>query len=59
MTTKLYPFKADCDKAGVIIHLHARSIEDAYDRLTSHPGYLQAQRKHKTNKSDWIISKEE
>lgn len=59
MATKLYPFAADSDKAGVIIHLHARDEKDAWERLSSHPGYLQAQRKHKTTRSDWKISKEE
>lgn len=58
MATKLYPYKADCEKAGVAIYLRARNEKDAMDKLVGHPGYWKAQKKFKTNKNDWIITKE-
>lgn len=58
MATKLYPYKADCEKAGVAIYLRARNEKDAMDKLIRHPGYWQAQKKFKTNRNDWIITEE-
>ena len=59
MATKLYPYKADCDKAGVIIHFKARDDKDARERLQKMVEYSRAQRKHKCGPKDWIVSKEE
>lgn len=58
MATKLYPYKAECDKAGVIIHFKARDDKDAKDKLISSVGYWQAQKKYKTKTEDWTIIKE-
>ena len=58
MATKLYPYKAECEKAGVAIYLHARDNKDAFEKLLGHPGYWQAQKKFKTTRTDWEIHKE-
>ena len=58
MATKLYPYKASCEKAGVTIYFKARDDKDAVDKLVSNIGYWQAQKKHKTNRNDWIIEKD-
>lgn len=57
MATKLYPYRAECEKAGVAIYFLARNEKDAIDKLVGHPGYWQAQKKFKTNRNDWIITK--
>jgi hypothetical protein len=58
MATKLYPYRAECEKAGVAIYLHARDDKDAGNKLIGHPGYWQAAKKFKTNIKDWDIKKE-
>ena len=59
MATKLYNYRAECDKAGVIIHLKARDDKDAANKLVGTVGYWQAQKKFKTKIKDWQIEKEE
>ena len=56
MATKLYPYRAECEKAGVAIYFLARNEKEAIEKLVSHPGYWQAQKKFKTNRNDWIIT---
>ena len=58
MATKLYPYKATCETAGVAIYLHARNDDDAMAKLLAHPGYWQAQKRFKTTKKDWVVLKE-
>lgn len=58
MATKLYPYKATCEIAGVAIYLHARNDEDAMDKLLGTPGYWQARKKYKVTKKDWVVLKE-
>ena len=59
MATKLYPYRAECGKAGVVVHLKARNEKDAEDKLVSSVAYWQAAKRHKTNRKDWVISLEE
>lgn len=58
MATKLYIYHAECEKAGISVTLKARDEKDAYAKLVSTVAYWQAQKKFKTNKNDWIITKE-
>lgn len=58
MATKLYSYRCECEKAGVAIYVRARNKKDAYDKLIAHPGYWQAQKKFKVQKSDWKIEEE-
>ena len=58
MATKLYPYKAECDKAGVLIVSSFEMNNDAKDKLISSVGYWQAQKKYKTKTEDWTIIKE-
>lgn len=57
MATKLYIYRADCAKAGICVVIKARDEKDAYDKLVGTVGYWQAQKRHKTSKKDWVITK--
>ncbi|MBR2248774.1 MAG: hypothetical protein IJ880_17470 [Bacilli bacterium] len=52
-------YKAECDVAGMVIHIRAKDANDARDKLISSVGYWQAQKRYKTKLSDWKISAEE
>ena len=52
-------YHAECEKAGIGITIKARDEKDAYDKLVSTVGYWQAQKRHKTSKKDWTITKED
>ena len=59
MATKLYPYRAECDKSGMIMHFKARDAKDAEAKLISSVAYWQSAKKFKTNTKDWVISQEE
>lgn len=52
-------YRAECDKAGVVVHLKADNKKDAEDKLISSAAYWQANKRHKTRLSDWNIEKVE
>lgn len=58
MATKLYSYRVECEKAGVAIYVRARDEKDAWSKLIGHPGYWQANKRHKVTKKDWVIKKE-
>ena len=51
-------FRAECDKAGVVVYLKAHNKKDAEDKLISSAAYWQANKRYKTKLSDWKIEKE-
>lgn len=58
MATKLYPYRAECDKSGMIVHFKARNTKDAENKLMATVAYWQSAKKYKTTVKDWMISQE-
>ena len=59
MATKLYPYRAECDKSGMIVHFKARDTKDAENKLMATVAYWQSSKKYKTTIKDWVISQED